>query len=149
MTAPFSTPLTKKPTTACPPRRGKIKAQIFKEIAKSLASVASKAGDILGVVKKDNDRAPVVNVIWSFRFLGFVLIDPSMAAASFPAPPVKKPTTAFPARRGKIKAQIFGGIAETVVSAASRAGDFLGLKKINDDVFAPAASPDTTKASDG
>ncbi|KAI3802511.1 hypothetical protein L1987_30644 [Smallanthus sonchifolius] len=69
-------------------------------------------------------------------------------AASFPTPPVKKPASAFPARRGKIKAQIFGGIAETVASAASRAGNFLGLIKKDDD-SAPAAPPDTTKTYGG
>ncbi|KAJ0898575.1 hypothetical protein HanRHA438_Chr08g0358381 [Helianthus annuus] len=53
-------------------------------------------------------------------------------AATFPTPPVKKPTAvaAFqPRRRGKIKAQIFGGIAEAVASATSRARDFLSFKK--------------------
>lgn len=46
--------------------------------------------------------------------------------AVHPPPPVKKPTTiASPPRRGKIKARIFGGIAEAVASAASRARDFL------------------------
>lgn len=58
MAAPFSIPSTKKLTTDFPPRRGKIKDQIFKEIAKSVASAASRASNVLGLVKKDNDRAP-------------------------------------------------------------------------------------------
>ncbi|KAI3678431.1 hypothetical protein L6452_37723 [Arctium lappa] len=71
-------------------------------------------------------------------------------AATFPTPPVKKPTTAFPScsRRGKVKAQIFEEIAESLASAASRAGYFLGLIKKYDtqkDCSAPASPPKTTK----
>ncbi|KAI3507828.1 hypothetical protein L1887_22823 [Cichorium endivia] len=72
-------------------------------------------------------------------------------AASFPTPPAKKPTTAFPPRRGRVKAQIFEGVAEAVASAASRAGNFLGLVKKDDvdtplkDGSDPAPPPKTTK----
>ncbi|KAI3760442.1 hypothetical protein L1987_50837 [Smallanthus sonchifolius] len=72
-------------------------------------------------------------------------------AATFPTPPLKKPTTSFQPRRGKIKAQIFGGIAEAVTSAASRALDFLGLVR-TDDASAPetpSQPPSLTVAADG
>lgn len=77
--------------------------------------------------------------------MGFVPIDLSMAVR---APPVKKPTTALRPRRGKIKAQIFRGVAEIVFSAALRAGDYVGLKK-NDDVLAHVASSNATETSGG
>ncbi|KAI3507827.1 hypothetical protein L1887_22822 [Cichorium endivia] len=82
--------------------------------------------------------------------LSSVLVDSSMAA-TFPTPPVKKPTIAFPPRRGRVKAQIFEGVAETVAYATSRAGDFLGLFKKDDSDTpvdggsAPAPPPKTTK----
>ncbi|KAL7583871.1 hypothetical protein Lser_V15G42259 [Lactuca serriola] len=70
-------------------------------------------------------------------------------AATFPTPPAKKPTTAFPPRRGRVKAQIFEGVAEAVASAASRAGDFLGFIKKDDTTVnegsKPASPPETTK----
>ncbi|KAL7583335.1 hypothetical protein Lser_V15G42261 [Lactuca serriola] len=66
-------------------------------------------------------------------------------AATFPAPPVKKPTAAFPPRRGRVKAQIFEGVAETLASAASRAGDFMGFIKKENEGSAPEPPPKTTK----
>ncbi|KAD4981884.1 hypothetical protein R6Q59_036855 [Mikania micrantha] len=69
-------------------------------------------------------------------------------AAAFPTPPVKRPQAAFPGRRGRVKAQIFGEIAESLASAASRAGNFLGLIKKDDD-SAPAGLPKTTETSGG
>ncbi|KAI3806344.1 hypothetical protein L1987_22243 [Smallanthus sonchifolius] len=74
-------------------------------------------------------------------------------AASFPPPPVNKPTTSFQPRRGEIKAQIFGGIAEAAASAASRVLDFLGLVR-TDDASAPETPPQPqpqplTMAADG
>ena len=69
-------------------------------------------------------------------------------AANFTGPLVKKPTTAFQPVRGRIIAQIFGGIAETLVSAASRAVGYLGIIK-KDDASAPVASQITTMTSGG
>ncbi|KAL8225175.1 hypothetical protein R6Q57_017732 [Mikania cordata] len=62
-------------------------------------------------------------------------------AAPFTTPPVKKSNTGFQPRKGKIKAQIFGGIAESVASAASRARDFFGLVKNDDNTSSPATPP--------
>ncbi|CAI9301106.1 unnamed protein product [Lactuca saligna] len=87
-------------------------------------------------------------VRWSYARTLCALVDPSMAA-TFPTPPAKKPATSFPPRRGRVKAQIFEGVAEAVASAASRAGDFLGLIKKDDtpvnEGSKPAPPPETTK----
>lgn len=70
-------------------------------------------------------------------------------AASITTPPMKKPTTAFRPRRN-VKAQIFGEIAETVASAASRACYSLGIIKKDDNGSAPApATPPETTATYG
>ncbi|KAL4558299.1 hypothetical protein LXL04_036497 [Taraxacum kok-saghyz] len=62
-------------------------------------------------------------------------------AAPFPTPPIKKSTAAFPPRRGRVKAQIFEGVAEAVASAASRAGDFLGFIKKDDTAMNDGSEP--------
>ncbi|PWA81074.1 hypothetical protein CTI12_AA192040 [Artemisia annua] len=67
-------------------------------------------------------------------------------AANFKAPPVKKPTTAYVAIRGRIKARIFGEVAETFVYAISRAGEFFGFFK-KDEELAHATPLEITKAN--
>ncbi|CAI9301108.1 unnamed protein product [Lactuca saligna] len=85
-----------------------------------------------------------MNICLSFQIKSSVIVNSSMAT-TFPAPPVKKPTAAFPPRRGRVKAQIFEGVTETVASAASRAGDFLGFIKKENEGSASAPPPKTTK----
>ncbi|PWA91579.1 hypothetical protein CTI12_AA007860 [Artemisia annua] len=69
-------------------------------------------------------------------------------AANFTAPLEKKPARAFRPTRGRIIAKIFGEIAETLVSAASRAVGYFGIIKKND-ASAAVASPITTVVVDG
>ncbi|GJS27542.1 hypothetical protein Tco_0488162 [Tanacetum coccineum] len=67
-------------------------------------------------------------------------------AANFNPPLVKKPTTAFVTTRGRIKARIFGEVAETFVFATSRAGEFFRFVK-KDDELAPATPVEITKTN--
>ena len=67
-------------------------------------------------------------------------------AATFKAPPVKKPTKAFQTARGRIKARIFGEVAKTFVYATSRAGEFFGFVT-KDDELALATPPEITETN--
>ncbi|KAD4981885.1 hypothetical protein E3N88_18556 [Mikania micrantha] len=66
MAAPFSTPSMKKPTAALPPRRGRVKAQIFDGIAEIVVSAVSRAGNLLGLVKKDDESAAATTAETAF-----------------------------------------------------------------------------------
>lgn len=47
----FTPPRNQTPNL--PPKRGKIKAQIFESIGETIATAASKAGEALGFIKKE------------------------------------------------------------------------------------------------
>ncbi|KAL8233020.1 hypothetical protein R6Q57_002798 [Mikania cordata] len=66
MAAPFSKPSMKKPTVALPPRRGRVKAQIFEGIAEIVVSAVSRAGNLLGLVKKDDESAAATTAETAF-----------------------------------------------------------------------------------
>ncbi|KAL4570957.1 hypothetical protein LXL04_017706 [Taraxacum kok-saghyz] len=60
-------------------------------------------------------------------------------------------TKSYTPKRGRIKAQIFEGIVESVVAAATTTGNFLGwVKKEGDenDGSAPLTPPTTPSSSD-